>query len=223
MEPFVFNRTGATAMVYRWLPQFSASARQWGVAGWWLGATLCCNAAMAQAPAHGTPAVAASPIVALDWKDLSNEQRAALAPLESTWPQLSPGQKRKWIAVVHNYHQLAQPERTKLHSRMVQWAALNPRVRETARLNFAAAKKLSPAEKAANWEAYQALSPEDKKGLARNNKPPASSTALAAKPAPSSAITPVPVTRRSPKEHRDKVAAQHAIDPNTLLPLAPSR
>ena len=134
---------------------------------------------------------------------------------------MAAGQKRKWIAVVQNFAQLAEPERSKIHSRMAEWAALNPRERQTARLNFAATKKLSPAEKSANWEAYQALSPEDKKVLAKKGPPLASSTAIAAKPASSNLITPVPVTRNSTSAQRKQVASQQAIDPHTLLPLAP--
>jgi hypothetical protein len=178
-----------------------------------------CHTASAQTPAPKTPATVAQPIVALDWQDLAPVQRTALAPLEATWPKLSPGQKRKWIALVRNYHQLAPPERAKLHSRMVQWAALNPRERETARLNFAATKKLSPAEKVATWEAYQALSPEDKKKFARKNPTPVGSTALAVKPAAPNTMTAVPLTRHTPKEQRDKLVTQQAIDPDTLLPL----
>jgi hypothetical protein len=187
----------------------------------WLGVGLSYSHAQAQAPAPKVAAPTVSPIVALDWKELAPTQREALAPLEATWPTLSAGQKRKWIAVVQNFPQLAEPERAKLHSRMAQWAALKPRERDAARLNFAATKKLTPAEKAATWEAYQALSPEDKKGLAIKSRPLARSTAIAAKPAGSDVITPVLVTRRSTPAQREKVAAQQAIDPHTLLPLAP--
>jgi hypothetical protein len=182
---------------------------------------LCAGQAMAQTPAPKTAAPTASPIVALEWKDLAPAQREALSPLETAWPTLSAGQKRKWIAVVQNFPQLVEHERAKLHSRMAQWAALKPRERDAARLNFAATKKLTPAEKAANWEAYQALSPEDKKGLAKKSRPLANTTALAPKPVSSGVITPVPVTRRSTQAQREKVAAQQAIDPHTLLPLAP--
>jgi hypothetical protein len=186
-----------------------------------LGVAFHAGAAMPEATAPKTMSPAVSPIVALDWKDLAPAQREALSPLEATWPKLSAGQKRKWIAVVQNFPQLAEPERTKLHNRMAQWAALKPRERDAARLNFAATKKLTPAEKAANWEAYQALSPEDKKGLAKKSRPLANTTALAPKPASSGVITSVPVTRRSTQAQREKVAAQQAIDPHTLLPLAP--
>jgi hypothetical protein len=186
-----------------------------------LGVALFHAPALAQATAPKVIAPVASPIVALDWKDLTPVQRVALAPLEAAWPKLAAGQKRKWIAVVQNFSQLSEPERSKVHSRMAEWAALNPRERQTARLNFAATKKLTPSEKSATWEAYQALSPEDKKVLAKKGPPLASSTAIAAKPASSNVITPVPVTRNSTSAQRKHVASQQAIDPHTLLPLTP--
>lgn len=188
-----------------------------------LGTALCGSAALAQAPAPKTAVPVDTPIIALEWRDLTFAQHEALTPLQAAWPNLSAGQKRKWIALVQNYHQLAEPERVKLHNRMEQWAALKPHEREKARLNFAATKKLTSAEKAADWEAYQALSPEDKKRLAKKSKPLANTTALAAKPASPSVITPVPVTRRSTPAQREKVAVQQAIDPYTLLPLAPKQ
>jgi hypothetical protein len=186
-----------------------------------LAAALIQVPTMVQATAPKVIAPATDPIVALDWKDLTPAQRVALAPLEATWPKLVAGQKRKWIAVVQNFSQLAEPDRSKLHSRMAEWAALNPSERQTARLNFAATKKLTPSEKSATWEAYQALSPEDKKGLAKKGVPLAKSTAIAAKPAGSDVITPVPVTRRSTAAQREFLAEQQAINPHTLLPLAP--
>jgi hypothetical protein len=57
--------------------------------------------------------------------------------------------------------------------------------------------------------------------LAKKGPPLASSTAIAAKPAGSNVITPVPVTRNSTSAQRKYVASQQAIDPHTLLPLAP--
>lgn len=220
-----FSNSGVAHAVRLTLPRLAqaSAATQAGAVAVWLGVMLCAGAALAETPTKTAVSAPVTPIIALEWNDLTPAQREALSPLEATWPKLSAGQKRKWIALVHNYAQLAEPERAKLNSRMVQWAALKPRERETARLNFAATKKLTPEERTATWEAYQALSPEDKKGLAKKSRPPASSTALAAKPAASSVITPVPVTRNSSRAQREKAAAQQAINPNTLLPVAPKR
>lgn len=164
-----------------------------------------------------------APIVALDWKDLSPVQRQSLAPLEASWSGLGNGQRRKWIALARNYPQLGATEQAKMHSRMAEWAALKPRDREMARLNFAEAKKVTPAQRAATWEAYQALSPEEKSDLAKKTPAKPAGAAVSAKPLPANKLTPVPVTRLSPEADRARFIAQQAIDPNTLLPvMAPS-
>lgn len=162
-----------------------------------------------------------SPLSALAWTDLSNPQRQSLQPLESSWGTLSDGHKRKWIAVAQNYANLGPAEQTKMHSRMAEWAALKPRERELARLNFAEAKKVEPAKRAANWEAYQALSPEEKQKLADKATGKPAGAAVSTKPLVSaSKLTPVPITRHTPEEERSKISAQQQVAPNTLLPLA---
>jgi hypothetical protein len=164
-----------------------------------------------------------APLVVATWKDLSSVQRQSLQPLEGTWDTLSDGHKRKWIALAKNYPQLGPAEQAKMHGRMAEWAALKPRARELARLNFAEAKKTHSTERAANWEAYQALSPEDKSRLAKKTPAKPAGAAVSAKPLAPSKLTPIPVTRLSPEGDRNKFTAQQAIDPNTLLPLAPPK
>ncbi|WP_294768684.1 DUF3106 domain-containing protein [uncultured Rhodoferax sp.] len=160
-----------------------------------------------------------TPIVALDWKDLSPVQQQSLKPLEAAWQGMGNGHKRKWIALSKNYPQLGAAEQAKMHSRMAEWAALNPKAREMARLNFAEAKKITPEQRAANWEAYQALSPEEKSTLAKKTPSKLAGAAVSSKPVPASKLTPVPVTRLSPEADRARFTAQQAIDPNTLLPV----
>lgn len=177
------------------------------------------GAAMAQAAA-GTSNSMSSPLSALAWADLSNPQRQSLQPLATTWDTLSDGHKRKWIAVAQNYASLGPAEQTKMHSRMAEWASLKPRDRELARLNFAEAKKVEPAKRAANWEAYQALSPEEKQKLANKAAGKPAGAAVSTKPlATAGKLTPVPITRHTPEEERSKVSAHQQVDPNTLLPL----
>lgn len=178
------------------------------------------GAAMAQAAA-GSGNSMSSPLSALAWTDLSTPQRQSLQPLATTWDTLSDGHKRKWIAVAQNYANLGPAEQEKMHSRMAEWAALKPRDRELARLNFAEAKKVEPAKRAANWEAYQALSPEEKQKLANKATGKPTGAAVSTKPlATASKLTPVPITRHTPEDERSKITAQQQVDPNTLLPLA---
>lgn len=184
-----------------------------------LGASAS-GAVWAQAAARSGNNSASSPLSALAWSDLSALQRQSLQPLATTWDTLSDGHKRKWIAVAQNYANLGPAEQTKMHSRMAEWAALKPRDREIARLNFAEAKKLEPAKRAANWEAYQALSPEEKQKLASKAAGKPAGAAVSTKPlATASKLTPVPITRHTPEEERSKITAQQQVDPNTLLPV----
>jgi hypothetical protein len=154
------------------------------------------------------------------WRELSPGQQQALAPLATHWDTLNVAQKRKWIALSSNFPRMSGEEQAKLHSRMTEWASLSPQQRSIARLNYGAARKISADDKKAKWEAYQALSPEEKKKLAsKATKPP--STAAALKPAPAGklAVVPKPEHRRPANTKAPRIAAAPSqVDRNTLLP-----
>ncbi|MDT7515902.1 DUF3106 domain-containing protein [Rhodoferax mekongensis] len=166
-----------------------------------------------QAPAT-TPAVT--------WSSLNAAQKTALAPLQTSWETLAAGHQRKWIALSQNFANMSAEDKERLHSRMGEWAALKPKERQQARLNFAETKKTPPAELAANWEAYQALSAEEKEALAKKAAAKPAGAAIATKAPSPQKITPVPLTRNSPESKREKLVAQQPLDQNTLLPLAPA-
>ena len=133
------------------------------------------------------------------WSKLTPAQQVALAPLASAWSGISEGQKRKWIALSENYPGLSDAERTTLHGRMTEWAGLSPAQRSQARLNFAETKQLSAEEKKTQWEAYQALSDEQKKQLAAAaTRPKATGAAPAVPPVASNKLAAVPITRSEP-------------------------
>lgn len=100
------------------------------------------------------------------WASLTGIQKIALRPLEERWAMLSESQKRRWLALAPTFASLPTEEQTKLHERMTEWASLSARQRSQARLNYADAKRLPTSEKLAQWEAYQALSEEEKRMLA---------------------------------------------------------
>ncbi|MPM49397.1 hypothetical protein SDC9_96126 [bioreactor metagenome] len=100
------------------------------------------------------------------WGELSSSQRDALSPLATRWNQLSEGQKRHWLTLAANIDSMSEQEKEKLLGRMTEWSNLSAQQRSQARLNFAATNRLSPEDKLAQWEAYQALSEEEKKRLA---------------------------------------------------------
>lgn len=196
-----------------------------------------CSLAPAWAQADAAPEVtASSPTSAADthpvsappltplasgprWSELSLTQQDALMPLYGTWGTLDAARKRKWIAIAQNFLALSRVDQSKLHSRMSEWAALSPSDRDVARFNFVATKKIAPADQASTWEAYKALSPEERQRLvaAASTKPPGSATSI--KPTPPGKLTPVPVTRHTPASVRELVFSKQALDPNTLLPL----
>ncbi len=161
--------------------------------------------AYAQTPAAGAakPGVAKvqSPesISKPSWSKLTPAQQVALMPLASAWSGISEGQKRKWIALSQNYPALSDAERTTLHGRMTEWAALSPEQRNQARLNFAQTKQLSTEEKKTQWKAYQALSAEQKKQLASGAHPKAIGAAPAVAPSASNKLAAVPITRSEPR------------------------
>lgn len=154
------------------------------------------------------------------WSELTPAQQQALAPLAATWNTVSEAQKRKWLALSQNYPKMSGAEQAKLHSRMTEWAALSPQQRTQARLNFGETQQLSPDDKRAKWEAYQALSPEEKRKLAaRAAKPPP--TAAAVKPVAPEKLATVPraATKRQNQNKMPRIsAAPNQVDHNTLLP-----
>lgn len=117
------------------------------------------------------------------WDKLTTTQKIALQPLSANWANLTEGHKRKWIAVSANFSQFSPEDKTKLHSRMTDWAGLSAKQREQARINFAQTKTLTPSDKQAKWETYKALPPETKQALASINvAPKPTGAAIAAKP-----------------------------------------
>ena len=144
-------------------------------------------------------------------------QQQSLKPLAANWATINEGQKRKWLALSKNYPNMAAAEQAKLHSRMTEWASLSQTQRNQARLNFAETKNLSQDEKSAKWQAYQALSPEEKRKLAATAPPAPSGATAAVKPVPAQKLANVPATRNSQKP--PTVAANTPdIQSNTLLP-----
>jgi hypothetical protein len=152
------------------------------------------------------------------WNELTPAQQQALAPLAGTWETVSVTQKRKWIALSQNFPMMSGAEQAKLHSRMTDWVALSPQQRTQARLNFGQTQQLSPKDKKAQWEAYQALSPEEKRKLAaKAPKPPAAAAAV--KPVAPDKLAGGPKGKHKAQNKSARIAAgPNQVDHNTLLP-----
>ena len=152
-----------------------------------------------------------------EWSELTSSQKMALLPLRDNWRYLGDSSKRKWIALSNNFQSMAPAEQVKLHARMNDWVSLSQQERMEARLNFAQSKLLPKGHKSATWEAYQALSPEDKKRLARAENEKKSATAAGPKSSqkPKLMAAPVKILARQPQ--RALASANLILDRHTLL------
>ncbi|MBX9872600.1 MAG: DUF3106 domain-containing protein [Burkholderiaceae bacterium] len=144
--------------------------------------------------------VAAAPTTRPTWRELNPAQQQALSPLSTHWDRLSEERKRKWLVISKNFSSLSPAEQVKLHRRMSEWVTLSQQQRIQARQNFSEIQKLSPEQKASEWEAYQALSADEKRKLA-TQAPPKPAGLAAGKPGAQPKLTSVP-RRASPARAR---------------------
>jgi len=151
------------------------------------------------------------------WQSLSKRQKQALAPLSEEWHELTAHQRQKWLTLSKNFLQLSDEEQMTLHSRMREWAALSPRQRSQARFHFNTTQSLSSQDKRAQWEAYQALSDQEKDKLSSGPKPPAKSAARSFA-APSTRLVSPPLLPVNATRAIQRVAPSKPIHPKTLLP-----
>ena len=151
------------------------------------------------------------------WQSLSKRQKLALAPLAAGWHELTAQQRQKWLTLSRNFFELSDEEQMTLHSRMREWAALSPRQRSQARFHFNTTQSLSAQDKRAQWEAYQALSDQEKHKLSSGPKPPVKSAARSFA-APSTRLVSPPLLPVNASRAIQRVAPSKPIHPKTLLP-----
>jgi hypothetical protein len=100
------------------------------------------------------------------WSSLSVSQKETLSTLQEDWITLSGEQRTKWVQLANRYEKLPEAERERLKSRMSDWAKLSTNDRRVARANFIKSLDIPNEKKSEAWEAYQQLTPEEKKQLA---------------------------------------------------------
>jgi len=150
------------------------------------------------------------------WRELTAEQQQALYPLTQVWDELSEQHKRKWLALSRNHAKLSPAEQAVQHSRMTEWATISQRERAQARFNFAEVKQVPPDERKAKWEAYQALSPEEKRQLAERAPTRPSGVAPTISPVPARKLAPVVVPT-----HRNGAPANASTTMPSMQPMQP--
>lgn len=155
------------------------------------------------------------------WKELTPAQQQALQPLAAHWENLPEERKRKWLALSKNYQAMPATEQAKLHSRMRDWVLLSQQQRAQARLNYAETKALTPEQKAAQWQAYQQLSAEEKRRLAAR-APARPAGAAVVRPVPRDKLPRVTTPRAPGQDGAATTPAPSPIHRNTLLPREPA-
>ncbi|MEQ1804356.1 MAG: DUF3106 domain-containing protein [Burkholderiaceae bacterium] len=145
------------------------------------------------------------------WQELNPAQRQALKPLEREWQAIDAERKKKWLAIAAKYPSMQPQEQARVQERMGDWAKLSPVERGTTRQQFEAAKRVSPQDRPAQWEAYQALPPEQKRKLADQAAAPSRPDRTGAKTVPSqvkSNIVPNPAFSARPTPITNSAALQ---------------
>lgn len=128
---------------------------------WHPSAQATTNAQASSAGTSGAPS---------DWSQLSAAQRKALAPLATQWATLAPSSRVKWVEVARRFDQLGPAEQARLQKRMASWAALPSDQRGEARLRYQQSRQLPADQRQQKWQAYQALSSEEKQDLGRQGQ-----------------------------------------------------
>lgn len=160
--------------------------------------------ALAQAPAAGP-----------NWAQLSPVQQSALAPLRNDWDRLDASRKQKWLEVASRFGQMSPKRQERVRERMTEWARLSPSQRSEARVNYQQSKQIAPQDRQARWEAYQALTPEERAALAARARP---SGPAASQSNPSRALRRAPVDALAPKSNIVAPARGVAPAPKPIAP-----
>lgn len=176
-------------------------------AGWWMAAYVR-MAPSTPVPmqalgggkhkATGSARLVPQPEAGPGWGTLTTAQKEALYPLANRWSVLSEAQKRNWLHLAAGFHALSPEEQAKVLERITDWANLSVQQRSQARLNYAAASKITADDRRAQWEAYQALSAEEKNRLAATAAPRPRGAATAVRPVAPKKLARVPAAANAP-------------------------
>lgn len=155
------------------------------------------------------------------WAELSATEQQALAPLRNQWVSIDELGKRKWLQIAARYPTMSEADQARLQERMVEWTRLTPQERSKVRLQFLEAKKIPTTKRQADWEAYQALTPEERKTLAARA---ASAARPASAPRPARKAEPAPNVASGKRKAQPQggVAAHPSAAAAPATPATPS-
>ena len=152
----------------------------WLACAAWVGL----GTAFGQTPGEGSrtsvPSSAASQ-GQLPWASLTAQQRRELQQLQKVWPALTGDRQQKWLEVAARMPLMSNEERERVRERMVEWVQMTPAQRGQARLQFQEVRQWPADDRQAKWEAYLALTDDERTALAgqasRSHQPLASVSA----------------------------------------------
>lgn len=136
------------------------------VAAWPVAAHAQPRPASAVASAAGKAPAPPKPSTGPSWSELKPSAQAALKPLRNEWASIDDLGKRKWLQIAERYPAMSATDQARMQDRMIEWTKLTPQERGKVRLQFLEAKKIPATNRQADWEAYQALSPDERKAFA---------------------------------------------------------
>lgn len=157
------------------------------------------------------------------WETLDTPQKLALYPLAERWALISQTQKRRWLALAANYPNLSHEEQHKFLERITAWASLSAQQRTQARLNYAVTTGLARTDKRAQWEAYQALSDEQRHALAARAAPKPRGAATALRPVSPKKLAQVPAALQAypGRPNAPKIPPVTDHSPRVAVPVTP--
>lgn len=174
-------------------------------------AGACAWAQASRAASASAPASAGG----ISWDNLDPVQQGALAPLAKEWDRLPEARKRKWQEVADRFDRMTPAQRQRVQQRMAEWARMSPQERDRARLNYQKAKQVPASERQARWEAYQALSPEQRRSLAAKASPASAS----ADAGPLRNLRRAPVGAQAPKSNIVRPPQGAGTTPRPVAPV----
>jgi hypothetical protein len=102
----------------------------------------------------------------LRWSALSAQQQRDLQPLQKEWSGLTASRQQKWLEVAARMPFMTVDERERVRERMFEWARMSPAQRGQARLQFQEVRQWPTEDRQAQWEAYLALTDDERTALA---------------------------------------------------------
>lgn len=100
------------------------------------------------------------------WAALTSQQKRDLHPLQKEWVGLTADRQQKWLEVAARMPFMSNDERGRVRERMREWARMSPSQRGQARLQFQEVRQWPSEDRQARWEAYLALTDDERTALA---------------------------------------------------------